>query len=307
MNRAKKKKIDWKHWIPFYLMGIPGFIYLLINNYLPLAGLQIAFKQFNYRDGMWGSKWNGFENFTYLLGSNDIKIILRNTILYNLVFIVVGMVLGVAVAILLNEVRNKIAQQFYQTVILLPYLMSMVIVAYLAYAYLAPESGMINGILSALGMDKIDFYREPKFWPFILLFINQWKSIGFGMILYYSSLVGISKDYYEAAMLDGASKWQQIRYITLPLLKPTIITLLILNCGNIMRSDFGLFYQVPQNSGMLYNVTDTIDTYVYRMLMINNDIGVSSAAGFIQSIVGFVLVLTVNAIIRKLDKDNALF
>lgn len=307
MNRAKKKKIDWKHWIPFYLMGIPGFVYLLINNYMPLAGLQIAFKKFNYRDGMWGSKWNDFENFTYLLGSNDIKIILRNTILYNLVFIVVGMVLGVAVAILLNEVRNKIAQQFYQTVILLPYLMSMVIVAYLAYAYLAPESGMINGILSALGMDKIDFYREPKFWPFILLFINQWKSIGFGMILYYSSLVGISKDYYEAAMLDGASKWQQIRYITLPLLKPTIITLLILNCGNIMRSDFGLFYQVPQNSGMLYNVTDTIDTYVYRMLMINNDIGVSSAAGFIQSIVGFVLVLTVNAIIRKLDKDNALF
>ena len=307
MNRAKKKKTDWKHWLPFYLMGVPGFIYLLINNYLPLEGLQIAFKQFNYRDGMWGSKWNDFENFTYLLGSDDIKIILRNTILYNLVFIVVGMVLGVAVAILLNEVKNKIAKQFYQTVILLPYLMSMVIVAYLAYAYLAPESGMINGILSALGMDKIDFYRESKFWPFILLFINQWKTIGFGMILYYSSLVGISKDYYEAAMLDGASKLQQIRYITLPLLKPTIITLLILNCGNIMRSDFGLFYQVPQNSGMLYSVTDTIDTYVYRMLMINNDIGVSSAAGFIQSIVGFVLVLTVNAIIRKLDKDNALF
>lgn len=307
MNTAKKKKTDWKHWLPFYLMGVPGFIYLLINNYMPLAGLQIAFKQFNYRDGMWGSKWNDFENFTYLLGSNDIKIILRNTILYNLIFIVVGMILGVAVAILLNEVRNKIVKQFYQTVILLPYLMSMVIVAYLAYAYLAPESGMINGILSTLGMDKIDFYREAKFWPFILLFINQWKSIGFGMILYYSSLVGISKDYYEAAMLDGATKWQQIRYITLPLLKPTIITLLILNCGNIMRSDFGLFYQVPQNSGMLYNVTDTIDTYVYRMLMINNDIGVSSAAGFIQSIVGFVLVLTVNAIIRKLDKDSALF
>ena len=307
MNTAKKKKTDWKHWLPFYLMGVPGFIYLLINNYMPLAGLQIAFKQFNYRDGMWGSKWNDFENFTYLLGSNDIKIILRNTILYNLIFIVVGMILGVAVAILLNEVRNKIAKQFYQTVILLPYLMSMVIVAYLAYAYLAPESGMINGILSALGMDKIDFYREAKFWPFILLFINQWKTIGFGMILYYSSLVGISKDYYEAAMLDGASKWQQIRYITLPLLKPTIITLLILNCGNIMRSDFGLFYQVPQNSGMLYSVTDTMDTYVYRMLMINNDIGVTSAAGFIQSIVGFVLVLTVNAIIRKLDKDNALF
>lgn len=307
MNREKKKKFDWKHWIPFYIMGLPGFIYLLINNYMPLAGLQIAFKNFNYRDGMWGSAWNNFQNFTYLFGSNDIKVILRNTILYNILFIVVGMILGVAVAILLNEIRSKIAQRFYQTVILLPYLMSMVIVSYLAYAYLAPESGMFNGILDALGLDKIDFYRESEYWPFILLFINQWKSIGFGMILYYSSLVGISKDYYEAAMLDGASKWQQIRHITLPLLKPTVITLLILNCGNIMRSDFGLFYQVPQNSGMLYNVTDTIDTYVYRMLMINNDIGVSSAAGFIQSVVGFALVLTVNAVIRRLDKDNALF
>lgn len=307
MKKTNKKKVDWKHWLPFYLMGVPGFIYFLINNYMPLAGLQIAFKSFNYRDGMWGSKWNDFQNFIYLLGSDDIKIILRNTILYNLVFIVVGMILGVAVAILLNEIKNKLAQRFYQTVILLPYLMSMVIIAYLAYAYLAPESGMINGLLSSLGFEKIDFYRDSKYWPFILVFINQWKSIGFGMILYYSSLVGISKDYYEAAMLDGASKWQQIRYITLPLLKPTVITLLILNCGNIMRSDFGLFYQVPQNSGMLYSVTDTIDTYVYRMLMINNNIGVSSAVGFIQSVVGFIIVLTVNAIIRRLDKDNALF
>ncbi len=307
MKNRKKKKIDWKHWIPFYIMGIPGFIYLIINNYLPLAGLQIAFKKYNYRDGMWGSQWNNFDNFEYLLGSNDLSNILRNTILYNLVFIVVGMVLGVAVAILLNEITGKIAQRFYQTVILLPYLISMVIVAYLAYAYLAPESGLINGIIASLGGEKIDWYSSPQYWPFILVFINQWKSIGFGMILYYSSLVGISKDYYEAAMLDGASKWQQIRYVTLPLLKPTIITLLILNCGNIMRSDFGLFYQVPQNSGMLYSVTDTIDTYVYRMLMINNDIGVSSAAGFIQSIVGFVLVISVNGIIRKLNKESALF
>lgn len=307
MNRAKKKKVSWKHWLPFYLMGLPGFVYLIINNYLPLAGLQIAFKKFNYRDGMWGSKWNDFENFNYLLGSNDIKVILRNTIFYNLVFIILGMILGVAVAILLNEVRSKMAKRFYQTVILLPYLMSMVIVAYLAYAYLAPESGFINGILSALGADKINWYGNAKYWPFILVFINQWKTIGFGMILYYASLVGISKDYYEAAMLDGATKWQQICHITLPLLKPTIITLLILNCGNIMRSDFGLFYQVPQNTGMLYPATDTVDTYVYRMLMINNDIGVSSAAGFIQSIVGFVLVLSVNAIIRKVSKENALF
>lgn len=304
---AKKKKKNWKHFIPFYLMGLPGLIYLIINNYLPLAGLQIAFKKFNYRSGMWGSKWNNFENFTYLTGSKDLITILRNTILYNLVFIILGMVLGVAAAILLNEIRSKIMKQFYQTMILLPYLMSMVIVAYLAYAYLAPENGLFNGLITALGGDKVSWYTETKWWPFILTFVNQWKSIGFGMVLYLSSLVGISGDYYEAAMLDGASRWQQIRHITLPLIRPTVITMLILNLGNIMRSDFGLFYQVPQNSGLLYSVTDTIDTYVYRMLMINNNIGVSAAAGFIQSIVGFILVVTVNLIIRKVDKDSALF
>ena len=233
--------------------------------------------------------------------------IIRNTVLYNIVFIILGVVLGVTVAILINEVVSKAAKQFYQTIILLPYLMSMVIVAYLAYAYLAPNSGMINSIISSLGGDKIDWYTNPKYWPFILTFINQWKGIGFGMVLYLSSILGISKEYYEAAMLDGASKWQQIKYVTLPLIKPTVVTLLILNCGNIMRSDFGLFYQVPQNSGLLYSVTDTIDTYVYRMLMINNNIGVSSAAGFVQSVVGFVLVVAVNLIIRKIDKENALF
>lgn len=304
---TKRKKIGWKHWLPFYFMGLPGLIYMLFNNYLPLAGLQIAFKKYNYGKGMWGSEWNNFDNFKYLLGGNDIVIILRNTILYNLLFIVLGMVFGVAVAILFNEIRSKLAQKVYQTVILLPYLMSMVIVAYLAYAFLAPEAGLINNLIALSGREKISWYTQPKYWPFILTFIQQWKSIGFGLVLYFSSLVGISGEYYEAAKLDGATKWQQIRYITLPLLKPMLITMLILNCGNIMRSDFGLFYQIPQNSGLLYGVTDTIDTYVYRMLMMNNNIGVSSAAGFIQSIVGFALVLAVNGIIRKMNKESALF
>lgn len=302
-----KKKIEWKHWLPFYLMGLPGLIYMLFNNYLPLAGLQIAFKKFNYGKGMWLSQWNNFDNFKFLMSSNDIVIILRNTILYNLVFIILGMILGVTVAILFNEIRNKIQQQICQTLILLPYLMSMVIVAYLAYAFLAPESGLINSVITSLGGEKISWYTESKYWPFILTFINQWKGIGFGMVLYYSSIVSISIDFYEAAMLDGASKWKQILYITLPLLKPQLIMMLILSCGNIMRSDFGLFYQIPQNSGLLYSTTDTIDTYVYRMLMQNNNIGVSSAAGFIQSVVGFILVLTVNGIIRKISDDNALF
>ncbi len=307
MVKNMKKKTDLKRWIPFYLMGLPGIIYLIVNNYMPMFGLQIAFKKYNYRDGIWGSSWNNFENFTYLLGSNDVVRIIRNTILYNLVFIILGIVFGVTVAILINEVVSKVAKQFYQTIILLPYLMSMVIVAYLAFAYLSTNSGMINSVITAMGGERIDWYTTPKYWPFILTFIYQWKGIGFGMVLYLSSILGISREYYEAAMLDGATKWQQIRYVTLPLIRPTVVTLLILNCGNIMRSDFGLFYQVPQNSGLLYSVTDTIDTYVYRMLMINNNIGVSSAAGFVQSIVGFFLVVLVNLIIRRIDKDNALF
>ncbi len=303
----KGKKAGWKHWIPFYLMGVPGLVYLLFNNYLPLAGLQIAFKKYNYGKGMWGSAWNHFENFRFLLASNDVTVILRNTILYNLVFIVLGMVFGVAAAILFNEIRSKLARKLYQTVILLPYLMSMVIVAYLAYAFLAPDAGVINNLILMLGGEGISWYTEAKYWPLILTFIQQWKSIGFGLVLYFSSLVGISGEYYEAAVLDGATKWQQIRHITLPLLKPTLITMLILNCGNIMRSDFGLFFQIPQNSGLLYRATDTIDTYVYRMLMQNNNIGVSSAAGFIQSVAGFILVLAVNGIIRKMNRDSALF
>lgn len=303
----KKKKIEWKHWLPFYIMGLPGLVYMIINNYLPLAGLQIAFKRYDYGKGMWASMWNNFENFKFLVSSDDMVIIIRNTILYNLVFIVLGIVVGVTAAILINEVRSKVAKQVYQTTVLLPYLMSMVIVAYLAYVFLAPDSGLINGVISKLGGEKIPWYTEKKFWPFILVFINQWKTVGFGMVLYLSALVGISGDYYEAAMLDGATKWQQIKHITLPLLKPMIITMLILNCGHIMKSDFGLFFQVPQNSGLLYSVTDTIDTYVYRMLMQRNNIGVSSAAGFIQSVVGFGLVLLVNGVIRKINKDDALF
>lgn len=303
----KPKKRKFRHWIPFYIMGLPGMIYLLINNYLPMFGLQIAFKKFNYSKGIWGSDWCGFANFEYLFSSDQAFRITRNTLLYNLAFIVLGMVLGVAVAILVNEVISKAAKRFYQTVILLPYLMSMVIIAYLVFAYLSPSTGLFNSIIEFFGGQPIDWYREKAYWPFILAFVQQWKSIGFGMVLYLSSIVGISKDYYEAAQIDGATKWQQITRITLPLLKPTIITLLILNCGNIFRSDFGLFYQVPMNQGSLYEVTDTIDTFVYRGLMVKPNMAMSSAAGFYQSIVGFICILTVNGIIRKVSKENAMF
>jgi len=305
---VRKKKMNLRRWLPFYVMGLPGLVYLFINNYMPLAGLQIAFKNFNYRDGMWGSKWNGLKNFEFLFKTSDAWIMIRNTLLYNIVWIILGIVIGISAAILLNEILSKRAKQFYQTIILLPHLMSMVVIAYLAYAYLATSTGLFNkSILEPLGGSSINWYAEPKLWPFILTFIQQWKSIGFGMVLYLSSIVGIDKSFYEAAEVDGATKWQQIRKITLPLIKPTVIMLLILQLGQIFRSDFGLFYQVPMNQGALFSATQTIDTYVYRALLERNDIRMSSAASFIQSIVGFIFIVTANKIVKKVDQKSSLF
>lgn len=304
--KLKKKKKRLKNWMPFYIMGLPGMIYLFINNYMPLFGLQIAFKKFNARKGIFGSDWIGLKNFEFLFKGQAFRIT-RNTLLYNITFIIVGTVLAVAVAILVNEIINVQAKKFYQTAILLPYLMSMVIVAYLGYTYLSPQTGLINSILNKIGIDDISWYSQPKYWPFILVFINQWKNIGFGLVIYLSSIVGISKEFYEAAALDGATKWQQIKMITLPLIKPTIVTMFILSVGQIFRSDFGLFYQVPMNQGALFSVTDTIDTFVYRGLMQTNNVGMSSAAGFYQSLVCFLSVILVNWIIKHMSEENALF
>ncbi len=295
------------HWLPFYLMGLPGIIYLFINNYIPLAGLQIAFKDFSYKKGMWGSPWSGFKNFEFLFKTSDAFIMIRNTILYNVCWIILGMVLGVAAAILINEVIGKLKKKFYMTVILLPYLMSAVIIAYLVYAYLSPTSGLFTKWLEDLLGKAPAFYQEKAWWPFILTFVNQWKGIGFGMILYLSSILGIDPSLYEAATLDGASRWQQHKTITIPLLKPTLIMLFILNLGQIFRSDFGLFYQVPMSQGALFSVTQTIDTYVYRALLKTNDVGMSSAASFIQSVVGFIFIVTANKIVSKVDKSSSLF
>lgn len=295
------------HWLPFYLMGLPGLVYLFINNYIPLAGLQIAFKNFSYSKGMWDSPWNNFKNFQFLFRTSDAFIMIRNTVLYNVCWIILGMVLGVTAAILINEVIGKLKKKFYMTAILLPYLMSAVIIAYLVYAYLSPTSGLFTKWLAGLLGKAPDFYQEPAWWPFILTFVNQWKGIGFGMILYLSSILGIDPSLYEAATLDGASRWQQHKNITIPLLKPMLIMMFILNLGQIFRSDFGLFYQVPMNQGALYGVTQTIDTYVYRALLKTNDIGMSSAASFIQSVVGFIFIVTANKIVSKFDKSSSLF
>lgn len=302
-----KKKTNWKVWLPFYLMGLPGLIYLFINNYMPMVGLAVAFKDYKYNLGIWKSPWTGFKNFRFLFKTGDALIMIRNTLLYNVAWIIIGMVLGVAFAILLNEVMSKYAKKFYQTVILMPYLMSMVVIAYLVFAYLAPGTGLFTNLLTRITGHEISFYTETKYWPFILTFVNQWKGIGFGMILYLSSVVGIDPSLYEAAALDGATRWQQHIRVTIPLLKPTIIMMMILNMGQIFRSDFGLFYQVPMDQGALYSVTQTIDTYVYRALLQRNDVGMSSAASFIQSVVGFIFIVTANQIVKKADEKNSLF
>lgn len=305
---GKKKKIKWKNVLPIYAMMLPGLIYLLINNYAPMFGLVIAFKKINWSKGILGSDWVGFSNFEYLFASSEAWTMTRNTIGYNLLFILVGTSVAIMVAIFMNEITSKVANRVYQTLILLPYMISWVVCGYLVNALLSSETGMINlGILAKLGMDPIVWYQEKQFWPFIILFVYIWKNVGFSMVIYLASIVGISKEYYEAAKIDGAKKWKQIRYITLPLLKPTIITLLIMNIGSIFYSDFGLFYQIPRNSGALYDVTQTIDTYVYNALMQQGNIALSAAAGFYQSIVGFVLVIVANAVVRKYSRESALF
>ena len=297
-----------KHYWPMYLMFVPGFVYLFINCYIPMFGIQIAFRRYNARDGIYGSPFCGLDNFKFLFQTNDAWIMTRNTLLYNLVFIILGNVLAIAIAIMLNEITGKKKKQGYQTIILIPYLISMIIVSYLAFAFLSSSNGFFNNsILKGLGLPAVDWYNTPKYWPFILVFINLWKSLGYSMILYYATICGIDYTLYEAAEIDGASRWQKITHVTLPSLKSTIIILVLMSLSGIFRSDFGLFYQVTQNSGPLIKVTQTIDTYVYRGLMQTNNIGMSSAAGVYQSVVGFILVMTANGIVRKVDKDSALF
>ena len=305
-KNTRLKKL--KEHLPLFLMMLPGIVYLLINNYIPMAGIIIAFKKLNFSKGIFASPWAGLENFKFLFDSPDAWIITRNTLLYNVAFILVNMVVGIAIAILICEVRNTNLKKLYQSAILLPFLMSMVILSYIVYALLSSENGLINNtVLPALGISTIQWYQQPEYWPFILVIANCWKGVGYGCLIYIASLVGIDPSFYEAARLDGASKWQEITKITLPCLVPTIITLLLLSIGRIFYSDFGLFYQVPMNSGVLFPTTNVIDTYVYRALVEQGNISMSSAAGVYQSLVGFAVVMFSNWIVHRVDKDQALF
>lgn len=306
----QQKKSFWyllKKYRVLTLMALPAMIYFFVNNYIPMFGLFIAFKKINFMQGIFGSPWCGFQNFKYLFATPDAMIITRNTICYNLVFIVVGTILSVLLAILLNELGGKMLPKFYQTSIIIPAMVSMTVIGYVVYAFLSPDYGVLNRLLKSLGCGTVNWYLDAKPWPLILPIVNVWKGTGYGSIIYLASIVGIDNTLYEAAIIDGAGRWQKIRYVTLPMLKPVIITLVLLSVGKIFYADFGLFYQVPLASGAISRTTEVIDTYVYKALMTTGDLGMSSAAGFYQSIVGFVLVLLSNLAVRKISNENALF
>ena len=297
-----------KQYLPLYVMMLPGLIYLIINNYMPMAGLLLAFKRVNYSVGLFASPWCGLQNFEYLFSSSEAFAVFRNTILYNLAFIILGNALGVFIAIALDAIHSKFFKRFGQVVILIPYLLSTVIVSYIVYAFLSGNNGFMNmTILPMLGLDTVSWYNTPEYWPVILVVVYLWMTFGYSSILYYSTLIGIDKSYYEAASVDGANVWAQIRHITIPALRLTIITLVLLAVGRICYSDFGLFYQIPMDSGLLYSTTQTIDTYVYRSLINLNDIGRSTASGFLQSILGFICVFIANTVVAKIDRESSLF
>nr|WP_306813007.1 ABC transporter permease subunit [Paenibacillus soyae] len=288
------------------MLALPGILYKLVIAYIPMVGLILAFKYFRYDEGIFGSKWVGFDNFEFLFKAQDAFRIIRNTLGYNFVYIMLGTAAALLLALLLNEVHGRLIK-IYQTAMFLPYFISFVLVGYIANAFLDHNAGYLNTMLGWFGLEPHKWYLETTPWIFILPIVSLWKSIGFSTLVYYAGITGISTEYYEAARLDGATRVQMMWRITLPLLKPLVIILFILGLGNIFRGDFGLHYFVPNNVGPNYPTTDIIDTYIYRALTKLGDINSAAAVGFLQSVVGLVTVLTANFIVRRVDKDSALF
>ncbi len=306
-HKIPLSRILRKYWV-FYVMMLPGIIILIANNYAPMVGILVAFKDINYVDGLIHSPWYGMKNFVFLFQTNVAWTMTRNTLLYNSLFIFLNLIFPVGFAILFNELRNKYLAKFYQSAMFLPFFLSFVVVSYLGFAFLSNEHGYLNHvILPLLGLDPIEWYTSPEYWPYILPLVNLWKGMGYFTVIYLAAIIGIDKEYYEAAVIDGASKWQQVRSITIPQLAPIIIVMTLLQIGRIFYADFGLFYQVTLNSGILYPTTQVIDTYVYTTFRANGNIGMAAAAGMYQAIVGFILVLVANLVIRRVSKENALF
>ena len=289
------------------LMALPGIILLLVFAYAPMFGLVIAFKNYKFADGILGSPWVGFDNFRFLFGADAALRVTRNTLLMNSLFIATGTLGSLTIALLMNEVYTSWQSKYYQTMLFFPYFISWVIVSYFVFGFLNGDNGMVNRLLENVGLKPIAWYREAGYWPAILTLTHLWNSVGFGSIVYLAGMLGIDTAYYEAAKIDGASKWMQIRYITLPLLLPLVIILVLLAIGRIFNADFGLFFFVPRDTAQLYSTTDVIDTFVYRSLVKLGDISMAAAAGFYQSVVGLLLVVTVNWVVRKINNDYSLF
>jgi len=304
LKKKEARKANILNVIPLYLMMLPGLIYLVCNNYLPMFGILIAFKKVNYSVGILNSPWVGFDNFEFLFKTKDAAIMIRNTLAYNVVWILMGMVISVFIAICMAEIANRKIAKVIQPVICFPSMVSAVILSFIVYAFLSTSYGYVN---TAILGKRVNWYATAKYWPVILTIVHFWQSSGQSSIIYMASIGGIDKGLYESARIDGANKMKQIWYITLPMLRPMMILMLLMAVGKIFNSDFGLFYQVPLGSGLLYSTTQTIDTYVYRALLELNDVGMSSAASVFQAIIGFILVVLSNALVRVVDPDNALF
>lgn len=300
LREVKKNRI-------MFLMILPVIIYVLIFNYAPMVGIILAFKKFNYTDGIFGSPWVGFSNFKFLVTGGILGRITRNTILYNLAFMIIDMVCQIAVAVMLNEITQKWFKKLSQSLMFLPYFISFVLVQSISYGVFSYEYGLLNNLLVSLGLERVNIYAMPGIWPALMVFFHEWKGLGYGVVVYLAAITGISAEYYEAAKVDGATKWQQIRLITLPLLKPTAITLFLFAVGRIMKGQFELFFQLVGKNGTLFEVTDIIDTYVFRTITTSFDPGMSTAAGLYQSLFGFILIMVVNTVVRKLQPEYALF
>lgn len=309
-TKGKRLRTRWrKQDAELTLLALPTTIWYILFCFLPMFGIIIAFKNFKISGGFLSnvinSPWAGFKNFEFLFKSNDAWIIIRNTLGYNIVFIVLGIVIPVALALMVGMLHNRRAGKVYQTMMFLPYFLSWVVVSAVGWAFLSFDKGIVNQMLVNMGGEPINWYMESKYWPYLLIFMHVWKSVGYGMVVYLATINGIDKTYYEAAVIDGASIWQQTRFITLPLMKLVIVMMFILAVGRIFYTDFGLFFQVPRDSNSLFNVTTTIDVLVYKQLK-TATVGMASAAAFVQSVLGCITILTANWIVRRIDPDSAM-
>ena len=306
----KRPRTRWrKQDTELTLLALPTTVWYVLFCFLPMFGVIIAFKDFKIYGGflsnVWNSPWSGFRNFEFLFKSNDAWVVTRNTLGYNLLFIVLNIAVPVALALIIGQLHSRKAAKVYQTMMFLPYFLSWVVVSAVVWAFLSFDKGIANQWLSGLGQDPVNWYMEPRFWPYFLVFMNLWKGVGYGMVVYLATIAGIDGSYYEAAVIDGASKWQQVRYITLPLMKLVIVMMFILAVGRIFYTDFGLFFQVPRDSNSLFNVTTTIDVLVYKQLK-TATVGMASASAFVQSVMGCVTILLANWVVRRVDPDSAM-